>query len=143
MNSTKCKYKKGSTAVSVSLTFMILAIFLVLLTYTIINLFIPFLYYQKLDTVANKYLFVIEKFGYLTNLERNNLTIDLEREGFDTSKINIVYPKNRKAYGELVEFSISYAVLSKNLVINNGFIGVDDKETIISIRKNSFSKFNL
>lgn len=139
----KINFKKGNTAITIMISFLIITVLLIIIGYTIINLFIPFIYYQKLDTISNKYLFVIEKFGYLTSSEKNNLINDLENQGFNTEEINIIYPATQKSYGELIEFTLEYNVINKSININNGIIGLYDKETKISVRKNSFSKLDL
>lgn len=39
----------------------------------IINTIIPFIWYEKLNSIAQKYMFVVEKYGYLTENEKNVL----------------------------------------------------------------------
>ena len=56
--------KKGNVAFS--LTIVISLMFFVVLAVYIVNMITPFIWYQKLENIANKYVYVIEKFGYLT-----------------------------------------------------------------------------
>jgi hypothetical protein len=91
-------------------------------------------------TLANKYMFVIEKFGYLTNEEKNSLLEELNNSGFDISQINLKYPSGLKQYGELIEFEIDYKLTLKNPIIEDGTYKLKEKETILKVKKNSFSK---
>lgn len=97
----------------------------------------PFIWHQKLDTIARKYMFVIEKYGYLTDLEEDNLKKELSSQGFNIEKTNIIVPKNPKSYGELIEFSIEYRYdmnsIAKIFELNN-------REVNIKVRKTSFCK---
>ena len=102
----------------------------------IVNLIMPFTIYQKLDNIATKYIFVIEKFGYLTESEKNNLLSYLNQEGIDSNYIKLEYPKKKEPYGNLITLKISYEYAYN--IIN---FEINKKEkTIISVTKNSFSK---
>lgn len=132
--------KKGNSIITIPFL-TVLSVFMIIIIGTyIINSIIPFIYHQKLITIANKYMFVIEKFGYLKDEERNLLKIELINSGFDTSKITLIYPESIKDYGELIEFEIDYTLVLKTPIIINGHYGVIEKETILKVRKNSFSK---
>ena len=135
--------KKGNNIVILPIIFVILILFIIIISYTMINNLSVFIYYQKIDNVMNKYLFVIEKFGYLTDNEKNNLLQELEEKGIDLNNVYLEYPKQRKEYGELVEFNLKYNLKSKKITINGVKIMFNEKETIIWVRKNSFSKINL
>jgi hypothetical protein len=91
-------------------------------------------------TFANKYMFVIEKFGYLTEEEKNLLIHELNEAGFESTKLNLKYPDEVKNYGELIEFEIRYTLITRLPTIKNGKYEFEEKETILAVRKNSFSK---
>lgn len=136
MKQVKC----GNSIVVVPLI-LIISIFMIIIIGTyIMNSILPFIYHQKLMTLANKYMFVIEKFGYLTNEEKNLLLEELNNSGFDISQINLKYPSGLKQYGELIEFEIDYKLTLKNPIIEDGTYKLKEKETILKVKKNSFSK---
>ena len=135
--------KKGNNIVVLPIIFVTLTIFIIIISYSMINNLSVFIYYQKIDNVMNKYLFVIEKFGYLTENEKNNLLKELEQKGIDVNNVYLEYPKEKKEYGELVDFNLKYILKSKEISIDGIKIGFNEKETIIWVRKNSFSKINL
>jgi len=134
------RYKNGNSAVTVPII-LVISIFMIIIIGTyIINSIIPFIYHQKLITLANKYMFVIEKFGYLTDEEKNLLESELNDSGFDISRITLKYPNELKNYGELIEFEIDYILVLKTPTIVDGTYNLIEKETILKVRKNSFSK---
>lgn len=106
----------------------------------VINSIIPFIYYQKLFSMANKYMFVIEKFGYLTKEEKESLRFELNNSGFNIENVSIVCPEDQKEYGELIEFKLIYKLYTKMPELNNGKFEYNEKETILTVVKNSFSK---
>lgn len=136
----KYSYKKGNSIVTMPLLLVICVFIIIVIGTNILNSLIPFIYHQKLMTIANKYMFVIEKFGYLTEEEKNYLVQELGDSGFEITKITLKYPTEIKSYGELVEFEIKYSLITKSPIIKNGTYGMHEKETILTIRKNSFSK---
>lgn len=98
----------------------------------IIDCITPLLLQQKLQQIAIKYMYVIEKYGYLTSREKTRLIEELSTKGFETSKITIEYPKSQMPYGSLIEFSISYKYTSIPL------LGTEEKQ--IKISRVSYSK---
>jgi len=134
------KYKKGNSMITIPFLLVISVFMIIILGTYIINSIIPFIYHQKLTTFANKYMFVIEKFGYLTEEEKNLLIEELNNSGFDISKITLKYPNELKSYGELIEFEIDYILVLKTPIISGGVYNSIEKETILTVRKNSFSK---
>ena len=107
--------KKGNVVVTYPLILFISIMCIIVISIFFINSIFPFIWYQKLNLIAQKYMFVIEKFGYLTDLEKNNLINDLASQGFDASQIQISAPSKRKTYGELIEFKIIYNYKYKNI----------------------------
>jgi lipopolysaccharide/colanic/teichoic acid biosynthesis glycosyltransferase len=134
------KYKRGYSLVAIPFLLVISILMIIIIGSNIINSIIPFIYHQKLITISNKYMFVIEKFGYLTDEEKNLLITELNDSGFDTSKIALKYPNELKKYGELIEFEIDYILVLETPAISGGTYGTIEKETILKVKKNSFSK---
>lgn len=128
--------KKGITVLTTPLILILSILLLTVLAIFIINLIIPFIKYQKLDQIASKYMFVIERFGYLTEAEYNLLKQELIKENFEIQNIEIKYPKEKLEYGTLFEFSIKYNYnLSLPLKIKEY-----EKQIPINIKKYAYSK---
>ena len=134
------KLKKGNIIVTYPLVLLVSIFSIVVVGVFFINAIFPFIWYQKLNITAQKYMFVIERFGYLTNKEKNNMINDLKNQGFDSSKINIVAPNKRKTYGELIEFKITYDYSYKNIGVANINFNNKEKNIKMKVYKNSYSK---
>lgn len=124
--------KKGSTAISVAIVTVVGIVMICMLVAYVINAITPLILQQKLQAIANKYMYVIEKYGYLTSSEKNTILIELQQEGFDISRVTLVYPAIKRPYGEILEFSILYKYTSIPL------FGTEEKN--IEVTKNSYSK---
>jgi hypothetical protein len=132
--------KKGNSMISIPIMLIISIFIVIYLSMYIINTITPFIYYQKLNRICEKYMFVIEKFGNLTSIERNLLEEEIKNSGFDISKIIILLPDSNKLYGELITFEISYRLILKVPDLSQGKYSLKERETIIHVKKNSFSK---
>ena len=128
------KGKKGNATTAITL--VVSLGFLLVLAMYIINTIIPFVWYQKLQAVANKYLYVVEKFGYLTDTEEKEL---LNEDGFDLNNIQIDCPKSYLEYGTLFKFEITYNLNQQYSVIDNG-IKNEARTVSLRIRKYGYSK---
>lgn len=131
------KSKNGD--VSMTITLIISLALLMVITINIINMLVPFIWYQKLENVANKYIYVVERFGYLTDDEEQELYEELNNDGFDISKITFVCPKSRLAYGTQFEFSIKYNMPYNNLIIFNG-VKNEASSVLLHVKKYGYSK---
>ena len=100
--------KAGSTAISVALITIVGIVAICVFIACILNFITPLILQQKLQAVVNKYMYIIERYGYLTVAEKDALVDELEKDGFDISRIYISYPSSKQAYGERLELSISY-----------------------------------
>ena len=90
--------KKGLTAITVSImTVFCTTMFCILLIYAI-ECLTPFILHQKLQAVATKYMYVIEKYGYLTTKEKQELLKELKSKGFEQANVSIVCPKEKRNY---------------------------------------------
>ena len=130
--------KKGNVVVIYPIVIIMAIMILVIVGMFFLNSIFPFIWYQKLNHIAQKYMFVIEKFGYLTDSERKNLQEELSEQGFDISKVIIQAPSARKSYGELIEFKLSYEYTYNNMnVLKNN---MEKKKIDIKVSKCSYSK---
>lgn len=140
MSSNNKFLKKGNTLLATPIIVLFSIIIIISLGMFFINAIKPFILYEKLNDISNKYMFVIERFGYLTLAEKNNLEKELKNSGFDLTNINIVYPEKQKTYGEVLEFIITYKFDLKFPNLINNQIFNNDKVIDIVVKKHSFSK---
>lgn len=129
--------KKGN--VTTAITLILSLGFLLVLAIYIINTMLPFVWYQKLQAVANKYVYVVEKFGYLTDTEEKELLNDLKEDGFDLNYIQIDCPKSYLEYGTLFKFEITYNLNQEYVVIADGLKN-EAKTVPLRVRKYGYSK---
>lgn len=125
--------KSGNAAISNTIIFFITTILLIYLSIYLFNIMSVFVWYQKLNNIYEKYRLIIESYGNLTEKEEKNLYSDLKAEGFETSKIEVDIPKDKKYYGDEVKFEIKYSVSINKLKL------VFKEEQVIDIKVgNSF-----
>lgn len=138
----KCElYKReGNTVLTMPLVLGVSMILIIILCVFTINLIIPFVWYQKLQVISYKYMYVIEKYGCLSLSEKDMLIVELKNKGFEENEIEVVAPSNPKGYGELIEFSIIYNYKQKLPSLDGGFKMVT-KTIPININKVIVSKF--
>ena len=108
--------KNGSSAISTTLSTMFCIFLLAIFAVSIMQMLMPFLAYQKMQTVVVKYMYVIEKYGYLTKAEYNNLISDVVSCGIEEKTISIEYPSSPQVYGTLLKLKVQGDYTS-NLVI--------------------------
>lgn len=129
--------KRGD--ISTAITLIVSLALIIGITINVINMIIPFVWYQKLENIANKYVYVIERFGYLTDDEESELYKELKNRGFDLAKISAEFPKSRLSYGKQFEFSINYEMKINFLETLKG-TKHDSKNFSIHVKKYSYSK---
>lgn len=139
------KYKKkegcsGNSVVTVPIILIVAILGIIYVGMYMVNAIVPFIWHQKLNTISQKYMFVIEKYGYLTTEEEELLISDLEEQGFKVEDIEIVAPKLKKDYGELITFCIKYELEQKMPAIIGGSFTYASNKYSIMVRKNSYSK---
>ena len=83
----------------------------------------------------------MEEYGYINDLEKNNLINELENKGIDRNKLNISGSMTKQAYGEPISLNIEYEYISKiHSITRNYSIDKREKGIPIIIEKKSFSK---
>ncbi len=135
--------KRGSSFVTTPIITVCALIILVSFFITIINYTKPFIWFEKLNIVAQKYLYVVERFGTLTPSEKKDLEIDLINKGFDINKIKISTPKENLKYGNLFEFGISYDYIRKDLTFANGILTFKESIVPLKVSKYGYIKYNI
>jgi len=136
----KLKFKVGNSILAFPIMLLTSSMFMIIIGVYVINLIIPFLWYEKLNSISQKYMFVIEKYGYLTEIEKSSLLTDLENQGFDISYIEIIAPNIIKNYGELIEFEIKYKLNQKTPIMLKGNVNLSENDIDIVVKKYSYSK---
>lgn len=131
--------KSGNTAISTTLTTMFCIFLLTIFAITIIRIIMPLLIYQKMQSVVVKYMYIIEKYGYLTNAEYINLLNDIVACGIDEGSVNVEYPSSPQLYGSLLKLKVEGDYTSKLLIFGDGVLQ-KLTTTNISVTKYSYSK---
>jgi len=128
--------KNGATAITISIMTVFCTTLLCVCLVYVIECITPFILHQKLQAVATKYMYVIERYGYLTNEEKNSMLEELKSKGFEETETIIEYPDTKKNYGELLELKITYKYISK--IKSIPILGTDHKNLVVS--RVSYSK---
>lgn len=131
------KNKKGNISYIFTIGISIGMLFITIIT--VINMLTPFIWYQKLENIASRYVYIVEKFGYLTSLEKEELLNELKNDGFDISKVELFCPEHRLDYGEGFKFELRYK-LNINSIINGNEIKRETKEVLLHVKKYGYSK---
>ncbi len=136
----KYKYKKGNAVVTYPIILVFCMFLIIFISIFFVNTITPIVWYEKLNLVVYKYQFIIEKYGYLTQDEKQNLLEELKSKGFIIENIEINAPSTKKSYGELIEFSINYKCPQNNIIYNNGAIDNKTEYINLNVTKASYSK---
>ena len=127
------KKNRGSEIIT---TPVVIAIGLMLIATMIVfcvNILMPYIWYEKLSSTCLKYVFVMEEYGYLTAIERNNLINELKEQGFDTTQLTIQSTSRRQMYGSPITLNVKYNYKMKLPIVGN-------KNVVMNISRESVSK---
>lgn len=127
------KNQRGSEVLTTPVLIALGTILLATLLVFSIKIVTPYIWYEKLSSTCLKYVFVMEEFGYLTNIEKRNLLEELRRQGFDENKLIISCTSKRQEYGTPIYLKVDYTYLL-NLPI------VGEKTIEMQIDRQSVSK---
>ena len=100
--------KRGSTIITTPLIIGIGTVLISSLIVFAFNILTPYIWYEKLSSTCIKYVFVMEEYGYLTNVEKANLVNELKNQGFDTEMMTVNYTSKRQKYGDLIYLKVDY-----------------------------------
>lgn len=131
------KLKKGESVITTPIILLVSIAILVIMTVYCINMIMPFIWYQKMQLIATKYMYVIDKYGYLTTKEMNLMKQELKESGFDVNMLNITAPLQKKEYGKLIELKIEYQLKQKIILLDDAIM---TKQIPLIVRKYSYSK---
>lgn len=131
--------KKGNTVLTMPFVIIISLILIIMISIFSINLIMPFIWYEKLQHVSYKYMYVIEKYGYLTESEKESLIEELGNHGFDKEEIKVEAPNEPLGYGNIIEFNIKYNYKQK-LPSWEGSLKMVTKDIPINVNKTIISK---
>lgn len=132
------KNKKGN--ITQIFTLIVSLALLVTTIIYIISMLTPFIWYQKLQNIADKYVYIVERFGYLTEIEKEGLYKELIEEGFDIKNIALECPENKLEYGEMFKFNLTYKLRVEYMIMDNIFKR-ETKEVMLRVNKYGYSKF--
>lgn len=131
--------KKGNTVLTMPFVIIISLTLIIMISIFSINMIIPFIWYEKLQHISYKYMYVIEKYGYLTESEKESLIEELGNHGFDKEEIKVEAPNEPLGYGNIIEFNIQYNYKQK-LPSWEGSLKMVTKDIPININKTIISK---
>lgn len=132
------KNKKGN--ITQIFTLIVSLALLVTTIIYIISMLTPFIWYQKLQNIADKYVYIVERFGYLTEFEQEELYKELVSEGFDINNIVLECPNNKLEYGEMFKFNLTYKLRLDYMIMDNDFKR-ETKEVMLRVKKYGYTKF--
>ena len=127
------KSKKGSEIVTTPIIIGLGIILISILIVFSIKILTPYIWYEKLSSTCLKYIFVMEEYGYLTNIEKEHLIEDLINQGFDEKELKVNCTNKRQSYGSPIYLNVNY-----NYNMELPFIG--NKEIQMNISRESVSK---
>lgn len=132
--------KNGNSIVTYPIMLVFCMFLVIFIGIFFVNTISPIIWYEKLNSIVYKYQFIIEKYGYLTQGEKQNLIYELKNKGFIVENIEINAPSVKKSYGELVEFSIKYKCPKNSIGYSNGKVSNKKEYINIKVTKASYSK---
>ena len=97
--------KKGSSILTTPIIVAVGIFMVSILVLLVVEIIIPYLWYEKLSSVCIKYIYVMEEYGYLTNKEASILK---SNQGFNNNKIKIQYTNTKTDYGDPIFLKIMY-----------------------------------
>lgn len=131
--------KNGNTVLTMPFVIVISFVTIIVFGIFAINMILPFVWYQKLQHVSYKYMYIVEKYGYLTKAEEINMIEELEEKGFKKEELKIETPSEPKGYGNIIEFNIMYNYKQK-LPSWKGSFKMQTKNIPLNVRKVIISK---
>ena len=123
--------KNGETLVSVVFVTFVCIMIIIYIFYYLFNIINVFICYEKLNNIALKYIFILERFGYITVEERAEMINDLTSSGFDKENIMINAPN--------ILYRTIRTVVRDSIILKNVF----SKETNyinLKVKKTCYSK---
>lgn len=99
---------KGSSILTTPIVIAIGIMFVATLIVFVINILMPYIWYEKLSSTCIKYMFIMEEYGYLSSKERQNLIEELELQGFDIGLLKIDATDKRQNYGDRIFIDLEY-----------------------------------
>lgn len=132
--------KNGNSVLAMPFVIIISLTLIILFGIFTINMILPFIWYEKLLQVSYKYMYVVEKYGYLTQNEKETLMQELINKGFEKEELKIEVPSEPVGYGNIIEFNIKYDYKQK-LPSWKGSINMETRNIPINVNKSIISKF--
>ena len=93
------KKQNGSEIITTPIVIALGLLILSTLIVFSVKILMPYIWYEKLSSTCLKYIFVMEEYGYLTSKEKQSLTNELIKQGFNKENLKIYCTDKRQRYG--------------------------------------------
>lgn len=127
------KKQKGSEIITIPIVIALGLLILSTLIVFSVKILMPYIWYEKLSSTCLKYIFVMEEYGYLTSKEKQSLTNELIKQGFNKENLKIYCTDKRQRYGNPIYLNVNY-----NYNLELPLIGT--KNILMNINRESVSK---
>ena len=127
------KSKKGTEIITTPIIIALGILMVAVLIVFSIKIIMPYIWYEKLSSTCLKYVFIMEEYGYLTNLEEKNLMKELKKQGFMEKKVKVNCTKKQQKYGYPIYLNVSYTYELERPVVGK-------KQVEMTINRESVSK---
>lgn len=127
------KSKKGTEIITTPIIIALGILMVAVLIVFSIKIIMPYIWYEKLSSTCLKYVFIMEEYGYLTNLEEKNLMKELKKQGFMEKKVKVNCTKKQQKYGYPIYLNVSYTYELELPVVGK-------KQVEMTINRESVSK---
>jgi hypothetical protein len=136
------KQNSGSAVITTPIIIAISFFMIALLLVFAVNILMPYIWYEKLSGYSLKYIFIMEEYGSLTSVEKNNLLDELKSGGFDEDNITIVATETLQDYGMPIFLNISYKYPMKLPKLLSGRMTAvfQSNQVEMNVRRQSVSK---
>lgn len=124
---------KGSSILTTPIIIALGIMFIAILIVVVINILMPYIWYEKLSSTCIKYMFVMEEYGYLTPREKQNLIEELNNQGFDIDNLAVDATDKRQLYGDKIYIDVEYLYNLKLPVVGSS-------DVLMKINRVSVSK---
>ncbi|MBO5143837.1 MAG: hypothetical protein J6C46_12760 [Clostridia bacterium] len=102
------KKQNGSEIITTPIVIALGLLILSTLIVFSVKILMPYIWYEKLSSTCLKYIFVMEEYGYLTSKEKQSLTNELIKQGFNKENLKIYCTDKRQRYGNPIYLNVNY-----------------------------------
>jgi hypothetical protein len=125
--------QSGNSILTAPIIVAVGMVLIAILIVFVVKIITPYIWYEKLSSTCIKYIFIMEEYGYLSKIEKNNLIDELGDNGFNPDKLQVDCTSSKKAYGEPIYLNVQYDF---DLNLPN----MEEKTIMMRINRESVSK---